>query len=234
MTKRPILRIATIVLVVLATGLATACTGEYNPKSNQANDIAGLWWVMLILACAVFAVVIGLAAWALFRPRKGPSTMDKPRSQFAFLLVGGAVIPLLILAAVFGYSLDVMGHTGSDQSGQLVVHVTGHQWWYDVEYPQQSVSATNVMYLPAHRQVKIILNSADVIHSFWVPELNGKTDIIPGVTNHLYITDPQPGTYIGHCAEFCGIGHTAMQIKVVVESQDAFDRWVANQGGKSQ
>ena len=212
--------------------MATACTGEYEPRSNQANNIDGLWWVMLALAAAVFVVVIGLTAYALFRPRTKSSVMERPRFQFLFLVVGGAVVPLLILAAVFGYSLDVMGHGGSDSRGQLVVHVTGHQWYYDVEYPQQSVSATNVMYLPDNRQVKIILNSADVIHSFWVPELNGKTDIIPGVTNDLYVTNPQPGTYIGHCAEFCGIGHTTMQIRVVVESQQKFDAWVSDQKGE--
>jgi len=212
--------------------MASACTGEYEPRSNQANNIDGLWWVMLALAAAVFVVVIGLTAYALFRPRTKSSVMERPRFQFLFLVVGGAVVPLLILAAVFGYSLDVMGHGGSDSRGQLVVHVTGHQWYYDVEYPQQSVSATNVMYLPDNRQVKIILNSADVIHSFWVPELNGKTDIIPGVTNDLYVTNPQPGTYIGHCAEFCGIGHTTMQIRVVVESQQKFDAWVSDQKGE--
>jgi len=212
--------------------MASACTGEYDPRSNQANNIDGLWWVMLALAAAVFVVVIGLTAYALFRPRTKSSVMERPRFQFLFLVVGGAVVPLLILAAVFGYSLDVMGHAGSDSRGQLIVHVTGHQWYYDVEYPQQSVSATNVMYLPDNRQVKIILNSADVIHSFWVPELNGKTDIIPGVTNDLYVTNPQPGTYIGHCAEFCGIGHTTMQIRVVVESQQKFDAWVSDQKGE--
>ncbi len=224
-------RILAAAVIAAACCTASACAGEYNPRSNQANNINGLWWVMLAIAAAVFVVVIGLAAYALFHPRNKASVMERPRFQFLFLVVGGAVIPLLILAAVFGYSLDVMGQAGSDSPGQLVVHVTGHQWWYDVEYPQQSVSATNVMYLPDNRQVKIILNSADVIHSFWVPELNGKTDIIPGVTNDLYVTNPQPGTYIGHCAEFCGIGHTTMQIRVVVESAQKFDAWVSDQKG---
>ena len=224
-------RTLVILAIAVTCCMACACTGEYEPRSNQANNIDGLWWVMLAIAGAVFVIVIGLAAYALFHPRKRTSAMERPRFQFLFLVVGGAVVPLLILAAVFGYSLDVMGHSGSDRPGQLVVHVTGHQWYYDVEYPQQSVSATNVMYLPANRQIKVILNSADVIHSFWVPELNGKTDIIPGVTNQLYITDPQPGTYIGHCAEFCGIGHTAMQIRVVVESQQQFDAWVSSEKG---
>jgi cytochrome c oxidase subunit 2 len=219
-------------VVILAVCLiASGCTGEYNPQSKQAHDIDGLWWVMLWLAVAVFIVVIGFAAYALFHRRGGSSTMEKSRSQFLFLFLGGAFVPLLILAAVFGYSLDVTRDSGADQPNQLLIHVTGHQWWYQVDYPQQKISSRNVMHIPEHRQVKIILTSADVIHSFWVPELNGKTDIIPGVTNQLFITGAQAGAYIGHCAEFCGIGHTTMLITVIVEPQSTFNKWVASQKG---
>jgi len=216
-------------LVVSTCTLLSGCTGAFDPQAEQSRNIAGIWWVMLWISCAVFAIVIGLTGYALFRKHEPSVFEKKPRSAFTFIVVGGAIVPLLILGAVFGYSLDVIGQSGSDTPNQLLVVVTGHQFWYQIDYPAQHVSSRNEMHIPEHQQVKIELKSDDVIHSFWVPQLNGKTDIIPGITNELYFTDPNPGTYIGHCAEFCGIGHTTMQIKVVVQSEDAFQSWLKSQ-----
>ena len=225
------MRWGAIGFTLAGAALVSGCAGAFDPQASQSRNIDGLWWVMLWLACAVFLVVTGLLVYALFRPRRTSVFERKARSGPLFIFIGGAVIPLLILCAVFGYSLDVVANAGSDSHDQLVVLIDAHQWWYDVSYQGQDVSVRNELHLPEHRQVKLLLRSGDVIHSFWVPELNGKMDIIPGITNQLYITDPAPGHYVGHCAEFCGIGHTTMDIDVVVEPEAAFEAWIAAHRG---
>ena len=216
-------------IVTGAAGLA-GCSGALNPAAQQANRINTLWWWLFAIACAVFVIVCGLLAWALFRPRNNPSLFERnPRSGIYFAIIGGGVIPTLILVGVFAYSLEVMTQTGADIPNQLVLNVTAYDWNYQVNYQRMNITTTGFMHIPTDRQVKLVLRSKDVIHSFWVPELNGKTDFIPGMTNSTFITATKAGTWTGHCAEFCGLGHTTMAITVTAESPAAFASWVASQ-----
>ena len=212
----------------LAALAAAGCTGTTNPNSDQATRINNLWWGMFGIAVVVGLIVLALIAYALFRPRRGPSIFERrPHAAGVFTLVAGGVVPVIILAGVFGWSLWVVRESSTDHPNTLVVNVSAHQWAYDVTYPAQGAAVSNVLHLPAHRPVKLELISTDVIHSFWVPEMNGKVDMFPNRTTVMHIDDPQPGTYREKCAEFCGVGHSLMQMDVIVEPQAQFDAWIA-------
>jgi cytochrome c oxidase subunit 2 len=111
----------------------------------------------------------------------------------------------------------------------LNVRVVGHQWWWEIDYTDLGIATANEMHIPVGTTVQIALESRDVIHSFWVPQLSGKTDVIPGQNNTMWLEGDQVGEFLGQCAEFCGIEHALMRFKVIVESQEDFDAWVANQ-----
>ena len=107
--------------------------------------------------------------------------------------------------------------------------MTGHDWWWEVRYPDQGIVSANEIHVPVGRPVRLRLTSADVIHSFWVPQLTVKTDLIPGQTNTTWIQASNPGTYRGQCAEYCGLQHAKMAILVIADPPDAFARWLANE-----
>ncbi len=109
------------------------------------------------------------------------------------------------------------------------VHVIGHRWWWEFDYTDLGIKTANELHIPEGGIVQLTLDSVDVIHSFWIPQLSGKTDVIPGQTNHMWITADRTGTFIGQCAEFCGLEHAMMRVHTVVDSPDDFSAWVANQ-----
>jgi len=114
-------------------------------------------------------------------------------------------------------------------TGDLRVRVVGHQWWFEYDYPDLNIVTANDLHIPVNTNVYFDLVSVDVIHSFWVPQLSGKIDVIPGQTNHLWFRADRPGEFSGQCAEYCGLNHANMRIKVVAQSQADFQAWVANQ-----
>jgi cytochrome c oxidase subunit 2 len=119
--------------------------------------------------------------------------------------------------------------TPPPQKGDVNVQVVAHQWWWEFDYPDLGFVTANEMHIPIHANVHISLVSADVVHSFWVPELAGKTDVIPGVTNHMWMRGDKLGEYWGQCAEYCGLNHANMRLRVFVDTQEDFDAWVKNQ-----
>jgi cytochrome c oxidase subunit 2 len=111
----------------------------------------------------------------------------------------------------------------------LTIEVIGHQWWWEVRYPQLGITTANEIHIPAGPAIAVRLNTADVIHSFWVPQIAPKLDLINGMTNTLALDNVQPGQYRGQCAEFCGVQHALMGVLVVAEPEQAFDAWAQNQ-----
>jgi cytochrome c oxidase subunit 2 len=220
------------VAAMAAVGLASSACGRgmLDTHTPEAKHIALLWWVMFAISMAVFIAVGALLLYALFRPRRGgPGRFERSSStQMLFITIGGAAIPLVILIVVFGFTVGVMAASRPGDSG-LQVHVTGHDFWWEVRYPDGNVTAQNEIHVPVGREIDFTLESSDVIHSFWVPQLNGKTDMVPGQTNHMSIRVTSPGTFRGECAEFCGIGHACMTFVVVAEPQEQFDAWLASQ-----
>ena len=196
-------------LVLLLAGCAEA-PSALDPHAPEARHIAGLWWLMLGLAAAVFVIVIGFVVVAMWRRRhEAPDEVIETAAQRRLLVIGGLVVPALILAVVAVATVRTTNALPTG-SGAVAIHVEGERWWWRVTYPDLGVVTANEIHVPVGEQVDITLTSDNVIHSLWVPQLNGKADLIPGQTNHLRFTANEAGTYRGQCAEFCGIEHARM------------------------
>lgn len=224
-----------------------ACATEYPQSSIQpASDFALViheiytsifWWSMLILA-----VVWIVLAYILVRFRERPDS-PTPRQVHGHLgmEIAWTVGPAIIVVAI---AIPTVQATFATQRGDpenaMVVDVIGHQFWWEFRYPDHGVVTANELHLPVGRPVSLRLHSADVIHSFWVPQLGGKRDVAPLVArpegrepsyNWIHFTASAPGTYMGQCAEFCGDSHSLMGMRVVVESEQDFQAWLEAWGG---
>jgi len=224
-------------VVFFAAGAALAvggCTGDssiVSPKGPAARSVAGIWWPMLIVATAVFVFVAGMLLLAAARGRRKTEDEAKvtPRWGEPFIVIAGVGVSGAILVGFFLFSLArVQALTDAGRRTALRITVTGHDWWWEVRYPNGAVTA-NEIHIPAGQKVKVALESADVIHSFWVPRLGPKVDMIPGMHNDLWLEAEEPGIYRGQCAEFCGLQHANMIIRVVADPPADFDRWMAAQ-----
>ena len=220
-------------LLVASTG--AACSGGnppsiLDPAGPAARRVEGLWWPMLWISVAVFlivAVMLGMATAR--RSRDGVAELDKEEVRWGdpFIAVAGVAIPFVILASVYVLSLREMNGLASDGRGaRLTIEVIGHDWWWEARYPNGAETA-NEIHIPVGEPVELELTTADVIHSFWVPELQVKTDQIPGQTNRQWLQADEPGTYRGQCAEFCGLQHANMVFYVIAD--EGFDGWVEDQ-----
>lgn len=222
-----------------ATALAAEPPWFLAPASEQARLVAWLHNVELVIATGVFIIVEGLILlFAIgYRRRDDDEVPPQIHGNNALEIswtVGTAIVLLLVLA-VFWRTMTALAASPEDG---LVVDVYGHQWWWEFEYPaytydlegrETTVRTGNELYIPAGRPVKLRLHSDNVIHSFWVPRLNGKTDVIPGQTNEMWFEAEQPGVYEGQCAELCGVQHAGMRVKVFALSQDEWQAWMAAQ-----
>ncbi|MEX2598250.1 MAG: cytochrome c oxidase subunit II [Dehalococcoidia bacterium] len=221
-------------VTVLALACIAGCGAENVPSMLQpagtgAERIASLWWLMLGLSIGVFLLVVLLLGYALFH--QGNQRDEVPsRTSMALIFGGGAALPLLVIPALFVLTLITMSALAPTEDAEaLTVQVTGHQFWWEVEYPDHGVVTANEIRIPAGEPVRLEVTSADVIHSFWVPELQGKIDMIPGRTNVTFIDAAEPGAYRGLCAEFCGVQHALMQLHVIAEPRDEFADWLKRQ-----
>lgn len=194
-----------------------------HPASFEASEIARLWWVMFGVLTVAFILVIVFTAWAIFRGRE--KTPSPPGGGRRFIVGWGIVFPAVVLVGLLFYSLKVSVLMRAPDEGVLV-QVTGNMWWWDVRYPELDIITANEIYIPAGEPVLIELRSNDVIHSFWVPNLHGKMDTIPGLVNTFWLNADEPGQWRGQCAEFCGRQHALMAFEVVALPPDEFAQWV--------
>jgi cytochrome c oxidase subunit 2 len=206
-------------------GVGAQSTLDPAPGS-AAWQIDELGLVLYAGAAVILAVVCILAVTGIVA---GPRRVDARR----WLFVGGLVLPAVLLVALFLHALGIgqalVAHESPDA---LRVHLTGKQWWWEVRYEygnDAGVLLANELHIPLGRPVEILLESSDVIHSFWVPALAGKVDMIPGRTTRLVIESDRAGTYRGQCAEYCGAQHALMAFHVVAEPAEHFEAWLARQ-----
>ncbi|HEU4631525.1 MAG TPA: cytochrome c oxidase subunit II [Gemmatimonadaceae bacterium] len=165
----------------------------------------------------------------------GGAPRRAPDGETRWIVLLGGVVPLLILGAAFAYSSAQTAQHGTTRGGDAVARddaeivVTGHQWWWEVRYPGAGVVTANELHVPVGVPVRLVLRSADVIHSFWVPRLGGKLDLVPGASNTLRLRADSAGVYPGECAEYCGVQHAHMGVTVVAEPPRAYAAWLAAQ-----
>jgi cytochrome c oxidase subunit 2 len=192
----------------------------------EARRVSGVWWLMFAMAAVVYVVVAAFIVVAIVRGRRGKGAAKKAPKDDTFVWLGGIVAPVIILAVLAVVTVNTTEALRNPQGGELRIAVVGKRWWWDVSYPDSGVRSASEIHVPVGRPVDIELTSDNVIHSFWVPQLAGKVDTIPGQTNHLRLTASSPGTYRGECAEFCGLQHAHMSLLVVVDQPVDFDRWL--------
>jgi cytochrome c oxidase subunit 2 len=209
--------------------------GALDPQGPVSEAMADLFWLMLGLGAVVFVVVVVVLALGLFRRgRESEPQVDRQRpDRFGrWFVVGGVVAPLVILLVVFGATVNAMRFVPTTAPPEaLVIEVVGHQFWWEVRYPDAGITTTNELHIPVGRRINLQLTSADVIHSFWVPELAGKLDLLPDRTNTLILQADEPGEHVSRCAEYCGLEHTKMLLTVVAEPEEQFASWVADRRG---
>jgi cytochrome c oxidase subunit II len=220
-----------------SAALLPACSGDppstLQPAGPAAERVASTWWLMLGAASAVVVVVgVLVLVGALGRRRASTDATTEPRWSRGLILVGGVVVPLVVVGALWGVTLRDMAELSAPAgSTALEIEVIGHRWWWQVRYPERGVETANDIHIPAGEPVRLVLESIDVIHSFWVPELGVKTDMIPGRANAMWLQADRPGVYRGQCAEFCGIQHANMIFFVVAHPPAEFDAWLDNEAG---
>jgi cytochrome c oxidase subunit 2 len=186
-----------------------------------------MWWILFGLAVAVIVVVTGLMLYGI--RRKVPPTDEDDAPGIRLIVVGGFVVPAIVLTILFGLMVRDLGAEARDlDSAQMSIDVIAHQWWWEVRYEGEIVSA-NEIHIPTGEQVKMNLTTKDVIHSYWVPQLQAKVDMIPGIVNEISLQADDPGVYRGICGEFCGVQHAKMQFLVVAQDPAEFDAWLQNE-----
>lgn len=213
--------------------MTSSVLSPLNPAGPVAQAIADTAWVLIVGAAAVFAVLMLLLAWALFR--RGPGPVPDEQTLFRRWIVGGGLLfPGVVLAALLVHTgLQTAALSPPRTAAEPVIGVVGHLWWWEVQVRDEAGGASfalaNEIHLPAGRAVTIGLTSADVIHSLWVPALAGKVDMLPGRVHQLRLQADRPGVYRGQCAEFCGDQHARMALTVVVHDAGGYRRWLAAQ-----
>ena len=229
---RPVLITGVVALGLLLSGCAKdAPQDTLKPEGPFARQIDNLFKPVFWVAVAVFVIVEGLIVFAVFRFRRRNDDEAPKQIHGNFRLeLGLTAAPLLILAIIavptIGTLLDL---SKKPSDNPLTVDVIGHQWWWEYRYPTLGITTATELHFPVNRPVYLRLHSVDVIHSFWIPRLNGKKDVIPGRLQTLKIEADQPGTYLGQCTEFCGASHAYMRNRGIAQTPDDFDAWVAAQ-----
>lgn len=202
-----------------------------DPAGPQAGHIDGLWRLMLYLLSAIYVIVMIVLVVAAFRRRDRAS--DEKR--ISRTVTGSVIISTVILFGLLVSSFLVGRaiYFTPDKTNLMTIEVNAHQWWWDVRYnnpvPSQIVTTANEIHIPVGQPIAFKLSSADVIHSFWVPNLHGKTDMIPGRTVETWLQADRPGIYRGQCAEFCGHQHAHMALLIIAEPEEQFRAWYQTQ-----
>lgn len=219
-----------ILLIALALGGCEDAQSVLSPHGPLAADIASLAWLLFATALAVLVIVLACLLLAL----RGTPPLRSWLSGNGAIYLGGVALPVVVLSALLTLSLWITRESAGQRGPPAAarVEVTGEQWWWRVAYvgaDATRIESANEIRMPAGREMEFRLLSADVIHSFWVPNLGGKVDMVPGHTNTLRLLADAPGSFRGQCAEYCGGPHALMALRVVAMPAEDFDAWLAAQ-----
>jgi cytochrome c oxidase subunit 2 len=234
---RPTIAFFSVLLVFASASSAAAQQASVLvPSSPPAQSILDLFYLVAAITAVIFVLVEGVLLYSIIRFRRRAGDAAEPPQIYGSRPVELAwtLWPLLTVFVLFLIVTRTVIEMRRDPAAEDVVQVrvVGHQWWWEFQYPELGVTTANGLHVPVGedgkpRPVRLELESADVIHSFWVPQLAGKTDVIPGRTNEMWFDAAAVGVFRGQCAEYCGTQHANMRIRVVVESPSEFERWLA-------
>jgi len=222
------LRVLALAFVAPAVASCSGVQSALDPAGAEATQIATLFWVMTVGGFLIWALVVAVTLYASRWKRKPISEDNAGR----FIFWGGVVLPVTVLTALLAYALWLMPWLrpfGEEEGTGVRVEIVGSQFWWHVVYRSpdgSSVVSANEIRLPVGERVEFSLESADMIHSFWIPALGGKMDMIPGRTNRLSLLATRAGTYRGQCAEFCGISHAYMAFPAIAMEPADFEAWL--------
>ena len=229
----------------MAAAICTASCGgiqnSINPAGPHAESLSRLWWLMFYVCSAVYVLVM-IAVFVAIRkgtrksdlnPVLNPSPQTETRKRNAVLSAVSVTVVILFVFLIYSYSTGRALTADLAQKNGLAIELTGHQWWWEVRYNDVDASniftTANEIHIPVGVPVTFTLRGGDVIHSFWVPNLAGKKDLIPGKVSTIWLQADKPGVYRGQCAEYCGLQHARMALWVVAEPQEQFNAWRQNQ-----
>jgi cytochrome c oxidase subunit 2 len=217
-------------MTVRSTTAGAALQSPLDPQTPAAIEIADIAWLLFGGATAIFALVMALTVWSVVAPDRARALLGHRRA----IVLGGLAFPVIVLSALLIHTLKVASEIVTPtEPAALRIEVIGEQFWWRVNYLDQSgridVPTANEIHLPAGQPVEFRLRTADVLHSFWVPNLAGKIDLIPGRITTLRLRPDRPGVWRGQCAEYCGAQHANMAFLVVVETPEDFAAWLAAQ-----
>ncbi len=214
----------------------------FKPLASPAQSEKDVAMLTFAITGAIYVVVASLICYAIFRFRRkqGDDMHQEPAQVYGSnqIEVAWTVIPILIVFVLVGVSARVIAGVQNASPPKDTLHVTvvGHQWWWEVQYPDYGIRTANEIHVPVGAEGKVAtylqLESADVIHSFWLPQLSGKTDVIPNRTNYMWIDPHKAGVYFGNCAEYCGTQHANMLLRVVAQEPADFKQWTIEQQRK--
>jgi cytochrome c oxidase subunit 2 len=237
---RRALRVAAVLAGIWALALLSASPAlaqpvtppsALDPKGVNSAEIANLFTAVLVIAAVVFVIVEGLLLYSAFRFRRKSKVTSEPKqihgnTRFE---IAWTILPALIVVSLFVMTVQTQQQLDTKSGDPITVKVIGHQWWWEFQYPDYNIKTGTDLIIPVGAVVNLEITSGDVIHSFWVPQLNGKTDAIPNHINTSWIEAGQAGTYVGQCAELCGVSHANMRIVVIAKAQADFDQWIKEQ-----
>ena len=221
---------------MLLAGCGGGWQSALDPKGPGAAELAWLIWGFTGILGAIWLAVLAAVAVTIWKRRIGRSPLG-PREagerRGVVIVTTLTVLTALVVLTLSGLSFVVQRRLYAADTGAVTIRAVGYQWWWEFDYedgdPARTFTTANEIHVPVGVPVKLLLQSDDVIHSFWVPNLIGKQDMIPGQTNELVVTAGHPGTYRGQCAEFCGLQHAHMGLIVVAEDPASFEAWQARQ-----
>jgi cytochrome c oxidase subunit 2 len=246
------MRRVALIGVCCAACLLTGCRVAQSTLQGSgpaSARISHLSWFMTILFLIITLIMWALISWGFYR-RRGTLAEHAPvdiGGGHIWIAIGGVAIPLIILTVLFVLGLNLLtdfpihgmrgGMHGDTAYAQTMmkpeIRIIGHQWWWEVQYLNDDVSkqfiTANEIHLPAHRPVNIEVETRDVMHSFWIPALHGKVDLIPGHTNYIRIEASEAGSYTGQCAEYCGVQHSHMRLLAIAQEPEDYEAWLATQ-----
>ncbi|MFC0005569.1 cytochrome c oxidase subunit II [Micromonospora siamensis] len=225
--RRRLLAATVLCAAPALTGCSSGAPSALDPAGSGSGRVANLWWLLFWLSMAVFAEVMVVLAWALL-VRRRPDVRVRHGQPLRFVTVAGAGIPLVILVTVYAVGLRDLAALGDEPGPRApTIEVTGHKWWWEVRVQGVEGATANELHVPVGEKVRVRLRTADVLHSFWVPQLMPKTDLIAGEVRETWLHADRAGSYRGQCAEYCGTQHAHMAFLVVAEPRAQFDAWLA-------